>query len=202
MASIAPLRDVVFIEQIEHAATLLKPLRLNLLKRMARPTTCVTLADALGEMPQKIYYHIKAMEKAGLIEKVGEHKVRGVLEGVYRAKARSYWLSPELAGRVGGKVRARDQLSLGFLLTLAEELQADVGRLAQTSDHRVPSLGLSAQIQLRDQQERSAFLKEVQSLFQHLARKYGNRPGQDSGEGFRLSLACYPKQDDQKNKTD
>jgi DNA-binding transcriptional ArsR family regulator len=187
------MQDVLYIEEVDQATTLLKPVRIDLLKRMAQPTTCVELGEALGESPQKIYYHVKAMEKAGLIEKVSEHKVRGILEGVYQAKARSYWLSPELAGRIGGKQHARDQMSLGYLLTLAEELQTDVGRLAQITDHHIPSLGLSAQITLRDQQERSAFLIEVQSLFQNLARKYGNRGDEDSGEGFHLALACYPR---------
>ena len=98
---------------------------------------------------------------------------------------------------IGGPRQAQDQMSLGCLLTLAEELQADVGHLAQEEKKTIASLGLSAQIALRDAKERGAFLSELQEFFQILARKYGSR-GQDlrtesNGQTFRIVLACYPK---------
>src|SRR5439155_17369509 len=111
------------------------------------PRTCTELAEALGETPQKIYYHVKVLERAGALEKVEERRVRAIQEGYYQATARSYWLAPSLVGRVGGSRRARDQMSLGFLLGLAEELQTDVGRLAAT-ERETHSLGFSAQIRL------------------------------------------------------
>src|SRR4029077_2361803 len=94
------------------------------------PRTCAQLAEALGETPQKIYYHLKVLESAGAIEKVAERRVRAISEGYYRATARSYWLSPKLVGRIGGARRARDQMSLGFLLSLLEIPPTGVRRLA------------------------------------------------------------------------
>jgi DNA-binding transcriptional ArsR family regulator len=190
------MQDVCYIQDVDQAAALLKPLRLELLKRMAEPRSCPALADALGQATQKVYYHIKALETAGLVEKVGERRVGGIMEGLYQARARSYWLSPQLVDRVGGPRRTHDQLSLDFLLSLAEELQADVGQLAQDTDRHVPSLGLSAQIELRDSAERGAFLQELNAVFQALAQKYGRRatdpPATDGTPLFRLMLACYP----------
>jgi hypothetical protein len=160
------------------------------------------LADFFETTPQKIYYHVKALEKVGLVEKVKEHRVRGVVEGVYQAKARSYWLAPKLVGQIGGHRAAQDQTSLRFLLTLAEELHDDIGHLGQQSEagEDVPSLGLSAHIYLPDGQRRAEFLEDVQTTFQHLARKYGI-PADDAGDDltgktFRLILACYPKAED------
>lgn len=185
------MQDVLYIDRLDQASALLKPLRVEIVKRLAEPGTCPELGAALGESPQKIYYHVKALERAGVVEKVGERRVRGAVEGRYRARARAYWLSPELAGRVGRQ--ARDQMSLGYLFTLAEEVQAEVGRLAESAERAVPSLGLSAQIVLRDGAQRAAFLRDVQQAFQLLAQRYGNQGAQDSGQGFRLALACYPK---------
>jgi DNA-binding transcriptional ArsR family regulator len=48
--------------------TLLKPIRLEILKRLDEPRTCPELADYFDETPQKVYYHVKALEHAGLVE--------------------------------------------------------------------------------------------------------------------------------------
>jgi DNA-binding transcriptional ArsR family regulator len=190
------VQDVLLVARVDQASALLRPLRLELLRRMAEPRSCPELGRELGESTQKINYHVRVLEQAGLVERVAERRVRGVVEGVYRASAWSYWLSPDLVGRIGGPRRARDQLSLGFLLTLAEELQADVGELA-ANDESLPSLGLSVEIELRPG-EREAFMHELQETFQDLAEKYGKRRGEDAGERFKLALACYPRRPDER----
>src|SRR5439155_3947911 len=158
------MQELLSIDDVEHAAALMKPVRLDVLRRMAEETTCTEVAALLGTTPQKIHYHVKALENAGLVEKVAERKVRGILEGIYRAKARAYWLSPRLVGQLGGPRRSADQASLGYLIQLAEEVQDDVATLAvmQGDEEHVPSLGLSAQVVLRDAAERAAFLRDVQ----------------------------------------
>ena len=113
------MQDDLYIETVDQALTLLKPLRIELLKRMDEPRTCPELASYFDETPQKIYYHVKALERAGLVEKMAERRVRGVVEGYYQAKARSYWLAPRLVGELGGQRLTQDQMSLHFLLSLA-----------------------------------------------------------------------------------
>lgn len=186
----------MYLEDVEQAAVLLKPARLAVLRRMAEEVTCTELATRLGTTPQKVHYHVKALEAAGLVERVAERRVKGILEGIYRARARSYWLSPQLVGRLGGPRRATDQASLGHLIQLAEEVQDEVAALAGGSvdGDDVPSLGLSAQIELRDASERGAFLRDVERTFQDLAEKYGARDGEPA-HPFRIALACYPKED-------
>lgn len=189
------MQDVLYIEDVDQATTLLRPLRVELLKRMDQPRTCPELGALFGQTPQKIYYHVKALEKAGLVEKVGERRVRGAVEGSYQARARSYWLAPHLVGRIGGRRAAQDQTSLRFLLSLAEEIHDDIGHLAHQVGQDIPSLGLAAQVYL-DADRRAAFLRDVQRLFEELARTYGltdeSAPPAASGEHFRLVLACYP----------
>jgi len=195
------MQDVFYIEGVDQAVELLKPIRIELLKWMGEPRTCPELAEFFHESPQKIYYHVKALEKAGLVEKVEERRVRGVVEGYYQAKARSYWLAPTLVGQIGGAQTTQDQTSLRFLLTLAEEVQDDIGHLGNRSEagEEVPSLGLSAYIYLPNGERRTEFLEDVQAMFQTLARKYGipadNQPGETEGKSFRLILAVYPKDD-------
>lgn len=191
------MQNLLYIQDIDQAAALFQPLRVQLLKLMVEPRSCNDMAEVVGESPQKVYYHVKILERAGLVEKTSEQRVRGIMQGFYQAKARAYWLSPHIVGRLGGRRRAQDQMSLGFLLSLAEELQTQVAALAQQEREEVPSLGLAAQITLRDGNERAAFMQEVQSLFQALARKYGRQSPDPVVEAddhtFQLMLACYPK---------
>jgi len=192
------MQDVFFVEVAGQAEALLHPLRIEVLKRLSEPRSCPEVARELGETSQKIYYHVKILEASRLVDKVDERRVRGIMEGLYRARARSYWLSPALVGRIGSGDRARDQMSLGFLLSLAEEIQSDVARLGERSGAEVPSLGLSLQITLGDAKRRAAFLSELTELVKRLARAYGAADGESPGERFQLSVVCYPKS----NETD
>jgi DNA-binding transcriptional ArsR family regulator len=195
------MQDIFYIEGIEQAVELLKPIRLEMVKRLDEPRTCPELAEFLHNSPQKIYYHMKALEKVGLVEKVEERRVRGIVEGYYQAKARSYWLAPSLVSKVGGQRLTQDQTSLRFLLSLAEELQDDIGHLGHRSESgtSVPSLGLSAHVQLPEGERRAEFLAEVRTMFETLARKYGVRRDHPLSEyeasNFRLILACYPQEE-------
>lgn len=187
------MQDVLYIDELDQAAALLKPLRIELLRQLGVPRTLPELGEVLGETPQKLYYHVKVLERVGLVEKVAERRVGGIIEGFYQAAARSYWLSPALVGRVGGRQQAEDQLSLAYLLGLAEELHSDIGHLAERTGSETASLGLAAQIYLEDGRKRSEFLGELQILVQGLAEKYGAPSGGAYKPGaFRLMLACYP----------
>ncbi len=191
------MQEVLLIDRPQQAIPLLKPLRLRILRRMAAPTTCPELAEHFNLTPQKIYYHVKELEKAGLVNRVGERRVRGAVEGHYQAAARTYWLSPQLVGQIGRKEQAADQASLRYLLSLAEEFHSDIGRLGMQSEAgaAAPSLGLDAQIHLPDSSRRAEFLADVRALFQGLAEKYGREDGLPGGPGetFRMVLAAYPR---------
>jgi DNA-binding transcriptional ArsR family regulator len=193
------MQDVLYIEDVDQAAALLRPHRMELLKLLDRPRTCLELGRIFGETPQKIHYHIKALQHAGLVEQVGERRVRGTVEGSYQARARAYWLASDLVGQIGGAAIAQDQASLRHLLALTEEMRRDIGHLAQQVGKEIPSLGLSLHVELADESRRAAFLADIQQMAQILARKYGATVGADADAApppkplFRLVLACYPK---------
>ena len=121
-----------------------------------------------------------------LARQVAQRQVRGIHEGIYQAAGRSYWLSPRLVGRIGLR-QTRDRLSLGYLVDLMEDVQADVAALDLTRPD-LPSIGVSGDIRVRPEQ-RKAFLDELQQTLQDLFTRYGGA----EGDAFRLAVACYPK---------
>lgn len=188
------MQDVRYIEEVEQALALLKPQRLEILKRLAEPRTCPELAVIFDDSPQKIYYHVKALESAGLVDKIAERRVRGAVEGIYQARARSYWLAPSLVGKIGTPTQAQDQASLRVLLALAEDVIEDAGKLGERSGvgGAVPSLSMSAHVHLPDGKRRAEFMGELQSAFQDIARKYSIDDVVDQSSSFRLVMLCYP----------
>jgi DNA-binding transcriptional ArsR family regulator len=187
------MREVAYLDRLEQAEALLKPRRIEIMRRLAEPRTCTQLAAELGDSPQKVYYHVKRLQQAGLVELVDERRVRGITEGIYRAVAGSYWLSPRVVGTLGPR-NAQDAMSLGFLLDLAEELQADLARLAATRSAPaadaadLPSLGIAGEVRLQPEQ-RAAFLDDLRSALQDVLTRYGGK----EGPAFRIAVACYPK---------
>ena len=138
------VKDVFYLERLDQAEALLRPGRIEILRELASPASCTDVGARLGQAPQKIYYHVKRMEQAGLVDRVAERQVRGITEGIYQASGSSYWLAPALVGAIGQR-RAQDEMSLGFLLSLSEQMQSDLARLARETGER-PSLGMSGEV--------------------------------------------------------
>jgi DNA-binding transcriptional ArsR family regulator len=183
------MRDVLYLEEIEQAEVLLKPQRIEVLRQLAEPRTCNDVAARLGQTPQRVYYHVKRLVEAGLVELVSERRVRGITEGVYEAGARSYWLSPGLVGRIGLR-GAQDRLSLGYLLDLVEGVQADIAALDRAAPE-LPSIGLSGEIRV-PAERRQEFLEDLQTTLRDLFTRYGGA----EGDAFKLAVACYPRGED------
>lgn len=178
------MRDVLYVERVEQAEALLKPQRIEVLRQLPVPRSCTEVAAVLSQTPQRVYYHVKRLVDAELVEQVAERRVRGITEGIYRASARAYWVSPRVVGRLGPD--AASELSLGHLVDLAEQVQRDVAALDQTAAS-LPSVGVSGEIRVPPER-RQAFLADLESTLQDLFTRYGGR----EGDAFRLAVACYP----------
>ena len=181
------MRDVLFLERIEQAEALLKPQPIEVLRQLAEPHSCTEVAERLGQTPQRVYYHVKRLVDARLVDQVAERKVRGIHEGVYQASARSYWVSPRLVGRIGDARKVQDALSLGYLLQLVEDVQSDIAALDRSAPE-LPSIGVSGEIRVPAEQ-RQAFLDDLQRTLRELFTRYGGA----EGDAFKLAVACYPK---------
>jgi DNA-binding transcriptional ArsR family regulator len=181
------MRDVLYLDRVEQAEALLKQPRIDVLRQLADPQSCTEVAGRLELTPQRVYYHVKRLVDAGLVTQVSERRVRGIHEGIYQASARAYWLSPRLVGRIGLR-RSQDELSLGYLLDLMEDVQADVAALDRTRPE-LPSIGVAGEIRVRPER-RQEFLDDLKSTLQDLFTRYGGA----EGDAFKLAVACYPKE--------
>jgi DNA-binding MarR family transcriptional regulator len=55
------MRDLLFLERVEQAETLLKPQRIEVLRQLAEPRSCPEVAARLDQTQQRVYYHVKRL---------------------------------------------------------------------------------------------------------------------------------------------
>ena len=104
--------DVEVIADPAAAEASLDPVRGRLLAELAEPGSAAGLAEKVGLPRQNVNYHLKALERHGLVELVDEHRKGNVTERVLRATAASYVISPaDLAALQPDPSRSPDRLS-------------------------------------------------------------------------------------------
>lgn len=169
------------------------PLRVRILDALREPGSAATLARRTGHPRQKLNYHLKELERAGLVERVGERRVGNLVESMYRAVARSFLVSPEVAWSDPRRMEAlQQQHSLQTLVVLGERLQRDAAVLldrAAFDGEEIASASVEAEARFASEEEREAFLDEYLKATAELLKKYG----QKKGAAYRILLAAYPE---------
>src|SRR5919201_4536852 len=118
--------DVAVIDDPAAAEASLDPMRARLLAELAEPGSATALAARVGLARQKVNYHLRALERHGLVELVEERRKGNMTERVMRATAASYVISPAaMAPLAPDPDRPPDQLSALWLLAFAARAVRD-----------------------------------------------------------------------------
>nr|WP_051318134.1 hypothetical protein [Cohnella thermotolerans] len=88
----------------------------------------------MGEVPQKINYHLKSQEKVGLVRRCGTRQVKNLIEVLYRAVARTYVIPDSFGWSDELTRRMKDQGALRQLLNVSDRIRQDALRLMDASD--------------------------------------------------------------------
>jgi DNA-binding transcriptional ArsR family regulator len=181
------VRDAGTLQALAH------PLRVQVLEALREPAAAATVARRIGQPRQKVNYHLKELERAGLVQRVAERRVGNFVESVYRAVARSFVVSPEVTWGDGRRSEAlQSQHSLETLVLLGEGLQQDAAALldrAAFEGEQIASASVAADVHFADEAEREAFLNDYLRATAELLKQYGKR----EGAPYRVLLAAYPQ---------
>ena len=186
---------VAVIEDPAAAEAALDPLRARLLAELAEPTSATLLGVKFGLPRQQVNYHLKALEKHGLVELVEERRKGNVNERVLQATAASYVISPlALAAVQPDPARAPDRLSARWLLAVAARLVRDVGALltrATQANKRLATFCLDGEVRFASAADRAAFAEELTLALTGLVTRYHDvaAPG---GRDHRVVIAVHP----------
>ncbi len=187
--------EVAVIEDPEAAEVSLDPVRARLLAELAEPGSATMLAAKVGLPRQKVNYHLRALEKHGLVELVEERRKGNVNERVLQATAASYVISPiALAAVQPDPARSPDRLSARWLLAVSARLVRDVGSLitgATKAQKRLATFALDGEIRFATAADRAAFAEELAACVTQLVSKYHDEQA-EGGRPHRVIVALHP----------
>jgi len=182
------------VRDADRAAHLVNPRRGPLLAHLTEPTSAAGLARKLGLPRQRLTYHLRALERAGLIECVSRRRKGNCVERLMRVTARAFVISPEASGSIGAATAATDRLSAAAQLQVAARTIEEVAALdarATRDGRRLATLTLDTVIRFATPADRLAFTEEITDAIARLAARYNDARAR-GGRTFRLVVCAHP----------
>ncbi len=88
---------VLILNDLERVRVLAEPMRLRILRVLhQQPATVKQIADAVGAVAGRIHYHVKELERHGLIVLSSRQEKGSIIEKYYTTTADSYAVDPLL----------------------------------------------------------------------------------------------------------
>ena len=153
------------------------------------------MARKIGDTPQRINYHLKSLEKVGLVRRVGTRQVRNLVEVLYQAIAKSFLLSEAVGLNPETSERIKEQGALAHLITLSDRIRRDALLLMERSEEnkgQIPSASLQMKVHLDSEERRRAFLRDYAAMLEELVNRYG-AAGEGDENAFRVTAVIYPE---------
>jgi DNA-binding transcriptional ArsR family regulator len=199
----AAVIDVAVIDDPGAAEVSLDPVRARLLAELAEPASASSLAARVGLSRQKVNYHLRALERHGLVDLVEERRRGNCTERLLQATARSYVITPAALPAVApDPARSPDQLSARWLLAVAARLVRDVGELiagAAAARQRLATYAIDGEIRFATAADRAAFAEELGAAVAELAGRYHDETAA-GGRRHRFVVALHPSRKQPQHK--
>lgn len=153
----------------------LSPLRRSLLEQLGEPASASELARRLDLPRQKINYHLRELERLGLVELVDERQRRGFVERRMQTVD-------------------RDRFSSGYLYAAASRLAGDVATLrdrAQAVQKPVLTFTLEVDIDFASPSALRDFAEELTETVRGLAARH-HCPDEPKARRHRVVIGAHP----------
>lgn len=197
-ASLAPGKGqgLGVVSNARGAAALLDDTRKAVLGALGEGDSAAGLARKLGLPRQRLNYHLRELEKHGLVALVEERKRGNCVERVVRATSSTWLIDPALLGALGPEPGAvRDRASVAFQVAVAARTIRELAELdarARTAGQRLATLTLDTEIRFASAEARTAFAEELTASLARLVARFHD-PQASGGRSFRLLAALHPR---------
>ncbi|MCE3289361.1 MAG: hypothetical protein K0R83_1373 [Caulobacter sp.] len=191
---------MALLDDADRVRTALSPMRRRLLAALREPGSAASLAAALDLPRQKVGYHLKALEEAGLVALVEERRRRGFTERLFTASADAYVVDPDLLAGPAPEALTQDRYAADHLIRMASETVREVGRMRQAADaegRRLLTFTLDAEVAFAAPGDIERFAGRLTEVVAALVAEFdtvGGRP-------YRLIAATHPAKGSKLRKT-
>ena len=183
------------IRRPDAASAALQETRRALLHALDEPDSAAGLARKLGIARQRLNYHLRALERCGLVECIEERRKGNCTERILRATARSFVISPDALGPLASTPdAAADRLSAAYMIAVSARAIREVSALdtrARSARKRLATLTLDSEIRFATAEARSAFAEELEAALATLVARYHDDVTA-GGRRFRLVALAHP----------
>ncbi|MDB5469968.1 MAG: transcriptional regulator [Caulobacter sp.] len=182
---------MALLDDADRVRTALSPIRRRLLTELQTPGSATSLAATLDMPRQKVGYHLKALEEAGLVQLVEERQRRGFTERLFTASADAYVVDPDLLAGPAPEVLTQDRYAADHLIRTASETVREVGRMRQTADaegRRLLTFTLDAEIAFAAPGDIARFAERLTEALATLVAEFDTA----GGKPYRLIAATHP----------
>ena len=189
------------LSDIHQVKALADPLRIRILEELVtEERTTKQVAERLGEKPTKLYHHVEALEKVGLIRLARTHQKRGTIEKYYMAVARQFKADARIFSAADADSGGTEGDALQAMVSsvwerTAEELR---GLIAQKGGREgIEKEGVISYLEIRAGEKHAHQIQaRLNRLLKSLegTRKTTKKGTKKSGakKRYRLTLAFYP----------
>lgn len=193
--TVSSLSTLAILDDPDTAGIVLSPLRRRILDALRRPGSATTVGEELGMPRQKVNYHLRTLEDAGLVEHLEDRRRGNCTERIVRSKASHYLISSRVLGELAATPEAiRDRYSADHLASVSARTISEVGELrmrAAEAGKRLPTLSLEAGVRFASPGDQAAFMEELSNTVARLLARYHDEDAPD-GRWFRLALGAHP----------
>ena len=204
-----PRKESYTLRDLDQIKVLADALRVRVLEGFCQERTTKQVAEVLGEKPTKLYHHVDALEKVGLIELTRTRQNRGTLEKYYLAVAQSFHVDSSVFSGAENDANEAKSTVGSMIDTIFDSTRRELHELAQIAmPDEMEEEGVLSYVEVRAHE---AVAKELQRRLQEIiaglprieADVMAQLP-EDEKDGpernYRLTIAYYPldriRQDD------
>lgn len=179
----------------DRVAALVDPTRRRLVEALSEgPDSAAGLARRLGESRQRLNYHLRALEDAGLVELEEERRRGNCVERVLRVVARRFVVDPAALGSLAaGREATGDRFSATWLIALAARAIRELAALrekAAAQRRRLATAAIESEVRLARATDFEPFVEELSRAVADVVAKHHDERG--GGRPFRIVLGAYP----------
>ena len=87
------VEELKYLKTVEEIRAFMDPFRLDILRKfysLGKPATVKQIADEMNEVPSKIHYHVKKLEKFNILELHHTEEIKGIIAKFYLPTAKSF----------------------------------------------------------------------------------------------------------------
>ena len=174
------------IENIEQLRAIADMLRLRIFGMLLiKPMTVTQLGEELGEAPAKVHYHVRELERVGLLLLVETREKGGILEKYYQPIAREISVEKSLLSAPPDEALAMT----GALLSQMKDGFQRAFRVALEQKDMKPRISLSYTSLYVTAQEQEQLQKQISELI----KPYETRRGMEGEIEVPAFLIVYPQ---------